>query len=511
MAAVTKIDSNLTGLRIAEELSIGVLPGTPVWDPYEPNSYADFGGEITTIARRPINPDRQLKKGVVTDVDASGGFNTDLTQTNLQKVLQGFFFADLRPKGEEHPTSVTVQAGDDTYELASTAGFFVGSLVFASGHTNPANNGLKRVTAVVANVSVAVAEVLVTEASTPAAANLVVVGHQFGTADATIDASGTLPALTATAKNLTELGLTVGEWMFIGGDAVGEQFATAADRGFVRVKTIAATRVEFDKTANTLVTDTGTGKTIRVFVGRILKNEVGSLIKRRTYQLERTLGAPDDALPSQIQSEYLIGSVPNEFTFTWNTADKALCDLSFVSMNTERRSGATGVKSGTRPALAESDAFNTSSDISRIKLATYMAGVENPTPLFAFVEEMTITINNNVSPNKALGVTGAFEMTAGVFEIGGSMTAYFSDVAAVDAVQTNADITLDLHLVKANSGISIDIPLLALGDGRPNVELDEAIKIPLTNQAATGAKLDANLNHTLLIQWWDFLPTIADA
>jgi len=509
MAQVNKIDSNITGLRYAEEASLKTLTGTPTWVPLEPNSYNDFGGNLTKVARNPINPNRQRKKGVTTDLEASGGINSDFTQTNLQDLMQGFMFADFRTKAEREDISAVVSG--NKYNLASTTGFYVGSLVLAANFTTTANNGLKKITTVTASTSITVSETLTAEASPPDASSLVVVGFEGTTGDLEIDASGALPALISTTKNLTELGLIPGEWVFIGGDAAGTQFANEENNGFKRVRTVAANAITFDKSDEAMTTDDGSGKTIRVFTGRALKNETGSLIKRRSYQLERTLGAPDDGSPSQIQSEYLTGAVPNQFTLNIPTADKVNADLSFVALDHETRDGATGVKSGNRPSLVESDAFNTSSDVTRLRMALVSNTAEAPTPLFSFVTELSVAINNNASAAKAVGVLGGFDVIVGTFEVSGNVTAYFSNVSAIEAVRANSDVTIDFAAVKNNAGWVCDLPLIALGDGRANVEQDQAITLPVSMDAATAAGIDSNLDYTLFLVFFDYLPDLADA
>lgn len=513
MALVRKIDSNVTGLRIAEELTFKVLPGSPIWRPLEPNSYADFGGQITTISRNPINPSRQRKKGVVTDLEASGGIETDLTQVNIQDIMQGFVFADLRPKGEEIVTAVVIDgANPDEYQVASTTGFQVDDLILGSNFTEVANNALNVVTTIVADVSVEVADgLLVDEAGPPSDAQITVVGHQFATTEVDIDVSGALPRLVRVsgAKDFTTFGLIPGEWMFVGGDGASEDFANVENNGFKRVRQIGTTFIEFDKSDLSMSAETGTGLTIRIYLARILKNELGALVKRRTYQLERQLGAPDDAEPAEIQAEYIEGAVPSEMSFSIPTANKLTVNLGFVGADNSVIDGPTALKTGDRPALVEADAFNTSSDFNRVRLAQVVAGSEAPVALFAFAEDITLTINNNVSPNKAIGTLGAFEVTAGTFQVSGEITAYFADVAALQAVRNNVDITIDLILVKANAGIFIDLPLISLGDGRPNVEQDQAIKLPLNMDAATAAKIDPSLDYTFMMGWFDSLPNAA--
>lgn len=511
MTAKLKIDSNTTGLRYAEETSLKVVSGAAVWTPLEPNSYGDFGGEITTVARNPINAGRQRKKGPTTDLDAGSQFNNDLTQDNLQDLLQGFFFADFRRKGEEVITGVV--ATGELYQMALTAGFLVGSMVFASEFALAANNGLKVVDAVVTDVSVSVAETLVDE-TPPATANLVVCGHQAAAIDlgVTQATGGNLPQLTSSALDFTTLGLIPGEWIYIGGDTTVTEFVTAANNGFKRIRSIAANVIEIDKSDSAMVTEVlASAETVQLFFGRVLKNESDPTLQvRRSYQLERTLGAPDDAAPTDIQAEYTVGAIANEFTFNMPTADKLAVDLGFIALDSEQIDAATALKTGTRPTVQEQDAFNTSSDFSRINLSQIVAGSEAPTSLFAFSQEITLTINNNATPNKALGVLGGFEVTAGNFDVGGSITAYFATVAAQLAVRNNSDITLDIIMAKSNAGIAIDLPLLTLGDGRASVALNEPITLALGNEAATGVKIDTNLDHTMLMCFFDYLPTAAE-
>lgn len=507
--AANKQDSNATGLRYAEESELGVLPGTlgadAVWYPFEPNSYADFGGQISTVARNPINQSRQRKKGVVTDLDASGGFNQDLTFDNTTRVLQGFFFATMHEKATTRPLNsdpvvlTGILAANDDYTAASglPTSIVSGDLVYASGFGVAANNGLKRANATSTGIAISVADALSDEATPPAAAGVKLVGHQFGTGTSAIALNGSLVRLTESTLNLTTLPLTVGEWIFIGGDGATLRFDNNV--GFARISAIAATYLEFDKVTFTPSTEAGTGDTIQIFYCDFIKNESDpTLIVRRTYQLERTLGEDDDGT----MSEYLVGAVPNELTLNIAQADKVTMDLSFVAIDFEQRDGLDDVKIGDRPSLTVEDAYNTSSDITRIKLA--IPGDAAVAPLFAFATEMTLSLNNNVTPNKAIGVLGAFDTSAGTFEVGGNMTAYFANVEAVAAVRNNTDITLDVFMLKNNKALMWDIPLLSLGDGRLSVEQDQPITLPLETNAA-----ESSFGHTLMFARFNYLPDIA--
>lgn len=507
VCAVNKIDSNVTGLRFAEEECLKQLPASPVFYPLDPNSYSDFGGQTTTKARNPINASRQQKKGVVVDLEASGGINQDVTQTNLIRLMQGFIFADAREKPDTQPingTGITIDSVDGTtkeYDLSANISAIVAdSLLFASGFGVETNNGLKHV---VSNTSgVIVVDSAADEAAPPASARLQVVGRQGAAADLAITYTvGTFPRLTSVALDFTTLGLIAGEWLYIGGDATTNKFAN--NGGFARISAISAHYLELDKTSWTPVAEAGTGKSIQLFFGVVIRNEQDpSLIVRRSYDLERTLGNDADG----VMSEHLIGSICNELTLNYKQGDIITADMTFMACDASQRTGTQGLVAGTRPDLVESDAYNSVSDLARVNLSTVSKTDSAPSPLFAFATDATIVINNNASMDKALGTLGAFDISVGTFAVSGSVTAYFADVAGTQAVRNNADITMDFIMVKNNAGTLFDIPLLTLGNGRLNVEQDKSIMLPLDTTAAQG-----KFGNTLIFQSFAYLPSSAAA
>lgn len=511
MAIRNKMDSNETGLSIAKEVigQPGVLPGTngadAVWYSMEPNEYDDFGGEPTLLARRPINSSRQRKKGSIVDLDASGGFEQDFTNDNSQMLVSGFMYANAREKKNEAPSSVTATG----YVVADEDAYFAGMIILATGFSVAGNNGLKVVTSVDSGTSEVRATGLAIEANPPATAKILLVGYQGAAGVLDVSVSGDFAQITSSASNLHQLGIIPGEMIFVGGDSATTRFSTAANNGIKRVRSVAAGALVIDKSDVAMVDEASSTETVQIFFGRVIKNELANLIVRQSFQLERQMGAPDTSQPTQVQAEYVIGAFPNELEMSINSADKITCSYSFVAITNEQTVSTTGPKAGTRVVTPESDAYNTSTDFQRIKLSLVSSADEAPAPLFNFITEMTLNINNNVSLNKAVSYLGGFDATLGVFEVSAEITAYFTKIESAQAIRQNKDVTLDFFVAKENKGFAVDLPLIALGGGLAEVEIDEPIMLPLESDAATAVKLNPNFDHTLLWVFFDYLPDFA--
>lgn len=509
------LSGNLTGLFITEETALNVLNVTPVWYEREPNTYTDFGGDYAMTARAPITHDRQAKKGAITDVTPSGGWNEDLTASNMPWLMQGFLFADAREKastaplnGTPHPITAVATTDDSFTAAAGLAVFLPGHLLYASGFTNVGNNGLLNVVTAVA-AKVTVSQNLTDEAAPPTAAKLQAVGFQFASGTAALDAAANDLVLTSSATDLTTLGLNVGEWVFIGGDTSIMRFADTGNGApfYGRISAIAAGSLTFDKTTGVQVDDPGTGKTIRMFFSStVVRNEEDcSLIKTRSYQIERQYGCG----AGQVEAEYITGSVPNELTIHVPTpgADaKVNLDLTFMPMQVDYRTATDGVKAGTRVSAKEEGFFSTSFHVYQNKLNVIDPTTLNPTPLVGYISESTITINNNVSGNKAIGVFGNYNANVGMFTVTGSDTAYFTSIAATAAVRNNPDVTRHIILTRQNAGIVLDFPLISLGGGAIAVAANTPVTVPLDSSMAKGSS-----GYTMMACFFAYLPTVGMA
>src|SRR5688572_9658545 len=151
MAAVNRIDSNISETRYSEETAFNTADGSAVWKLVEPNSFSDARGQFAKVARNPIASDRQRKKGVTVDLDAQIGFNTDVTQYNVADLLQGLFFANFRPKTEFGGAGelVSINGANGATAASGLDVFAVGDLCVLRGGTQAAGNSnrILRVTA----------------------------------------------------------------------------------------------------------------------------------------------------------------------------------------------------------------------------------------------------------------------------------------------------------------------------------------------------------------------------
>lgn len=526
---VQKQNSNDSSLHVAEEDCLTQLPGDPngprpsalpTWYEQEPNEYSDFGQEVTTTARAPLKANRSNLKGTPTDIDASGGWNMDVTKTNTARMMQGFMFADARAFSSNAPLNVDLKANFrvvdgkfvfDPLDNPDDVNYILplpGALIVVSGFETPSNNGQFMVQSVnKVDRTVTVVGTL-TDEDVGSSGGLRVfmdtVGFNAAGSDDPVVATVVNGQLVVTNDALSAIAVP-GLWLFLGGDSTASK--PGANVGYARIA------LDFDRDTEfgTLRFDLTTfkpvagsypvGQAIEIYVPVSIANgKEADQIKRRSYTIRRGLGYDETGE----QAEYLIGSVPNELTLNISGQSLLNADLTFVSVDYQTKAGGeSGMTGDILPARGEA-AYNTSSNVFAVKLYIHDKNTSQPSALFGYLQEGTITINNGVTPDKAVGVMGAFDTSAGNFTVGGELTAYFTTVAAAAAIRNNADVGLYNIFAADNAGFVADIPLLGLGGGRINVAKDEAITIPLTVNAAQSASLE-----TLTMQYFQYLPNVA--
>lgn len=504
-----RILTNNTSLSYSIETALGVA-GT-AWSLLEPNEIGTFGTEITTVARDPISKNRQRRKGTVTDLDSAVEFAHDLTLSAFDDFVEGFVFASAINGNLEFVgsaatgTGFTVaalsadQAGKLQYEAAGLA-----SLVFARGYVQPANNGLK-----VLGADAAAAGTLLTVSglvaeTPPTNAVVEIAGIRAQTGDLALAVSGTVGTLTSgnnsatSSIDFTTLGLAVGQFIHIGGLATGQQFTEGY--GFGRITSIAADTLTLDKLGENVAASTGTGMTVDLLFGQFIRNVPvdNADFLERSFQFE--LESPNLMAGGASGYEYSVGNLCDSMQIELPLANKATIAFGFIGTDTEVPTITR--KAGAAAALdpSKTGAFNTSADILRLRVSDV-----DEAGLTTDFKSVTITFNNNVSPEKVLGQLGAKYMNTGNFEVDIEAQILFTNADVIARIRENTTVSMDFCVRNDDGAIYFDVPSMTLGGGERELPRNESVMLNLTGEAFG----DPILKTSLSVSRFPIVPSAA--
>lgn len=507
-----RVQTNNVSVAYCIETSLGVAGND--WFLLEPNSFGDFGANITTVSRDPISKNRQRRKGTVTDLDSSVGYDEDLTLSSFRNFIEGFCFANGINRDVTQLVSTGAETTGDTYTglTALTAAqadkFEIDTLIWVDGFVNAGNNGLKVLDADAATsaTSLAVAENLVDESG--ATARISFAGHRIGavgTVTWTWDggaSTGTL-AETGIGTALAALGLTVGQIVHIGsvaslGGAIQNAFENSSANdmyGYARVKTINANDVVFDRVDAALqFTDaTDPATPVDIVFGEFIRNVAtdASDYLERSFQFEQEF--PNLGSGGSDMYGYSLGNFANTMAITVPITNKATVAFGFIGTDTENPTASrkTGASAATEPT--QTDAFNTSADVARLRVADV-----DESGLSTDFKSLTITLNNNVTPEKVIAQLGARFMNAGNFEVDIEATLLFSEAAVVNRIRENTTVMLDVILRNDDGIIAVDLPSVTLGGGTRQFPVNESVTIDITAQAFQDDTLGTSIGVSIL-------------
>lgn len=524
---MARVNTNNTSLRFAIESSVGVLPGSPLWRIAEFDTIGAYGAQITTTVRRPISQDRGRKKGTVTDLDSSVEFETDLTMDAFTDFAEGFVFSefvnvefDLKSSTGTLPPPV---ATTSTWTIDSASATLAGkvqfsggqfaTLVYAKGYSNAANNGIKPITAdlAAAGTAITVAATLVVEVP-PTNASLQVCGVRvLNDADLTLTVTGSTATLVSAAAitNWGSFGIKKGMFIYIGSatslgavqNALGA--GGTASYGYARVTADSTSgTLLLDKLDDTLVTAAGAATFAQdILFGRFLRDvpvtadTADNRYLERTYQHE--VSYPDLGGVGVDEYEYAIGNFVNEVSFNLPLTDKATLSYGFIGTNSDditptRKTGASAAISPLRTT-----AFNTSSDIASITTDVVSSASE------ICFKSLTVTLRNNVSPEKCLGTLGARFVNSGVFEVNLEGQMLFTNKAIVNAIKNNTTVTFLSIIDNEDGAIALDIPEMTLGDGGREFPVDQSVLVNITGQSFTSSNYGFNVGISVfpIVPW----------
>lgn len=441
-----------SSLAYVAEVTPGTTPSSPAFKALRELSNT-LGFAPTRVTSNEIRADRQITDQILTDLNASGNVGIELSFA----AYDDFIEAALQGTWSSKPSITVVTADTEISDLTTTtatvsaggSAFKAGHLTLLSGFPTSGNNKLAVVASSTATSVVYAASTFTAEtAPIPVGAAIRAVGFQGASGDITATSTG----LGSTTLDFTTLGLNVGEWVKIGGDAAGMQFATAADNSWARISAVAAHAITFDVLPASWASDTGTGKTIQVFTGDFVKN--GTTQRSFSFERQQQDNSPVSyELFKGMQIDALSLSFKSASIITGSFDTQGLT----AANSTTRTSGATDVAAPAYPVL------NAASNVGRLmEGGSVVAG--------SLIEQVDIDLKNNLARETAVGVLGAVNIRDGEIAISGTFSAYFNDLTYINKVLNDTPTSIMLRSGRSDGNresLLFDIPQVKLSGTAP--------------------------------------------
>ncbi len=482
-------DTNRVALRIVPEVTPGTTPATPAFQQLRITGTPNLAFAPQTVTTDEIRSDRQITDLLLVGAEAGGDAGFELSATALDTVIEGAMLSSwVRRNNRTNVAPLTAVNSISTNVISLDTGdaFAADDLIALNGFGD-ANDDLVFVAVATTNATTVTAASGLTDNAAPGlAATVRNVGVQSVAGD--VEAATGPNSLTSSTLDFTTLGLTIGQWIKIGGTAAITGFiGTAANNGWVRVSAIAANLLTLDVVPTGWAADTNTAQTVWLQMGDYIIN--GSTLTQ--YSLEREF--------SDITVfELFTGMAVNTLNFQLSAQSIVTATAGFLGFNasieTSRFAGATTV------AASDEAIFNTSSNVGRIGRGT--SPITGPN----YVLEATIELNNNLRRQNAVGELGAIGVGIGEFGLTGTLNTYFGDKTLIDDVIANTETSLDFRFEGA-TGITttkrvvlFDMPRVKYTSGAPAVPGKNADVLQNLGYQALRKEATTPADFTLIIQ-----------
>jgi hypothetical protein len=265
----------------------------------------------------------------------------------------------------------------------------------------------------------------------------------------------------------------------MGGTATGDKFATAACNGWARIIAIAANLLTLDNLPTGWTTDTGTGKTVKVWVGDTIKN--GLLTLGQT--LER--GFLDQSVPTYIAQR---GMVVDQGVFNFATKQIAKWAMTFA--------GLTGAESQTSLDSSPDDATTNAIMAAAVNVGRI---AENGTVIGGpnFIESVDITVKNNlrmIGGIRSDGLVGPEDIGKGSVDATVAMSTFFGSDTLLAKLFSGVATNINIRIAKNSQAMVWALPRLTYTQGQTNATAKNTdTKLPLTSEASYDSLTQAHI------------------